>query len=110
MMKRAKILAVMLFVVVGLCVVTDKAASADFLYNVPILEKAAIQSLSDTELIDKYIDVMVELEASRTFHATSGFSSAKEYEKYKELIKYRIYLEMELQKRELDAPELSAGR
>ena len=52
-----------------------------------------------------FIDVLVEMEASKTFHTTSGFTP-KEYTAYKNLLRYRIQLLMEIHKRGLEAPSL----
>lgn len=79
-----------------------------FLYDLPVLEKSEISKLKDEELVDKYIDVLVEMEASKTFHQNSGFSP-EGYKKYKALIKYRILLSIEVQKRELEIRDQIKG-
>ena len=76
-----------------------------YLYEIPILKKAEIANLTDDGLIDAYINVVVEFEAAKAFHYTSGFSP-KEYAQYKELIKYKILLRQEIQKRKLDLPPI----
>jgi hypothetical protein len=70
-----------------------------------ILDAAGISALDDKGLVEAYIDTAVELEALKTFHATSGFT-AKEYKKYKKMIKYRIQLLWEIQRRKLDVAPL----
>lgn len=74
-----------------------------FLPTITILDKADIVQLSDDKLIDAYIDMLVELQASKAFHTTSGFTP-KEYESYKNLLRYRILLLQEIDKRKLQVP------
>jgi len=94
---------ILVFVVLAfLCGISEA-----FLYEINILNKEAIKSLSDEALIDAYIDVIVELEAARTFHQTSGFGKKSEYEKYKKILRYRTYLIMEINNRELKVPAMS---
>lgn len=94
--------------------VADKLASgaSDGSYTLPdedkpddvqILEAKDIALLSDDKLTDAYMDVLVELEASRVFHATSGFTP-KEYKRYKSLLKYRMQLLVETHRRKLEVP------
>ncbi|NTV29261.1 MAG: hypothetical protein HGA80_04185 [Candidatus Omnitrophica bacterium] len=71
--------------------------------EVMILEQNEIVALPDDKLIDTYIDVLAEMEASKTFHATSGFTP-KEYKKYKDLVRYRLKLMFELHRRKLELP------
>ena len=71
--------------------------------DLDILDKKDIVKLTDDKLIDTYIDVLVELEASRAFHATSGFTP-KAYTEFKDILRYRIQLLMEIHKRGLEAP------
>lgn len=82
-------------------------ARVDLFSNIETLDQAAIQKLSDQELINKYIDIMIELEASQTFHRTSGFSSPAEYNKFKDLLRYRTYLFLEIEKRKLEIPKIA---
>jgi len=94
-------------VIVALVIVAlFPAPGQAFLTDVPMLEKSAIASLTDEQLIDKYIDVMIELEASQTFHETAGFNNANEYKKYKALLRYRTDLFLEIKKRELEVPQI----
>ena len=76
-----------------------------FAYMPEIQPRSAeeVVAMSDKNLIDAYIDVLVELEALKSFHTTSGFKP-EEYKSYKALLKYRILLHMELKKRELTVP------
>ena len=71
--------------------------------EVKILTQDEIVKLTDQGLIDAYIDVSVEIEASKSFHATSGFMP-KEYRTFKELLRYRILLVHEIKKRKLELP------
>ncbi len=76
---------------------------AAFENNVTILHKPEILKLDDAKLMDAYEDVLVELEAIKTFHATSGFS-VKQYDEYRSLLKYRLDLLMEIHGRNLEIP------
>ncbi len=72
--------------------------------DVTILDKPAIVKLSDVQLIDAYENALVEVEANRSFHATSGFSP-KEFKDYKALLKFRLLLLVEVHRRHLDLPQ-----
>jgi hypothetical protein len=100
------------FVQAGPPVVTERPVvqSADGSYavedkdskdEVKVLDAKDVAALDDQKLLDAYMDVLVELEASKTFHATSGFSP-KEYKKYKVLLKYRMLLAVEIHRRKLE--------
>ena len=71
--------------------------------GIQVLEQKEITALTDENLMDVYIDVLVEMEASKTFHSTSGFTP-KEYKKYKALLNYRLLLLFEIQRRKLELP------
>ena len=77
---------------------------AEYPSNVIILEKPAITKLNDDQLIDAYEDTTVEIDANRSFHATSGFSP-KEYKDFKAMLKYRLLLIVEIHVRNLDLPQ-----
>ena len=77
---------------------------AEYPSGVTILNKVAISKLSDDQLIDVYEDTTVEIDASRSFHATSGFSP-KEYKDFKAMLKYRLLLLIEIHGRNLDLPQ-----
>ena len=77
---------------------------AEYPSNVTILEKSAITKLTDDQLIDTYEDTIVEIDASRSFHSTSGFSP-KEYKDFKALLKFRLMLLVEIHTRNLDLPQ-----
>ena len=79
-------------------------AMAEFPSDVLILDKPAIVKLSDDQLVDTYENVLVEIEANRTFHATSGFSP-KEYKDFKALLKFRLLLLIEIHARNLELPQ-----
>ena len=83
--------------------VISVAASSSFEPEVKILDKKEIAQLVDEQLINTYMDVVVELEASKTFHATSGFTP-KDYKIYKDLLKFRMYLLIEIHSRNLELP------
>ena len=77
---------------------------AAFPSSVTILDKPVIAKLSDEQLIDTYEKTLVEIEANRSFHATSGFSP-KEFKDYKALLKFRLLLLVEIHNRNLDLPQ-----
>ena len=79
-------------------------AFAGFESAVTVLPKAEITKLADDKLTDAYTDVMVEIEAIKTFHATSGFTT-KQYDEYRKLLKYRLLLSMEIHSRNLEIPQ-----
>jgi hypothetical protein len=62
-----------------------------------------LKLLSDEALIETYIDTMAEMETSKAFHTTSGFTP-KEYKKYKDLVKYRLQLLFEIDRRKISLP------
>jgi len=77
---------------------------AEYPSDVTVLDKASITRLSDDQLTDAYMNTIVELKAQDEFHATSGFSP-KEYKDYKELLKYRLLLLVEIHSRNLELPQ-----
>jgi len=79
-------------------------AMAEYPMDVIILEKPAIVKLTDYQLIDTYENTLVEIDASKSFHATSGFSP-KEYRDYKALLKFRLLLLVEIHSRNLELPQ-----
>jgi len=83
---------------------SSAAVAQGFLYSVPILDQEAVQSLSDEKLLEVYVDVLVDLEASTTFSRTAGFNK-NEYMKFKELIHFRVRLFNEIKRRRLEVPE-----
>ena len=71
--------------------------------DIVILNREDISKLNDTQLIDAYIDTSVELEASKNFHATVRYTP-QEYATYKNIMRYRVHLLMEINKRGLELP------
>lgn len=88
----------------GLFLILPTPASA-FVYELVIPERAVIVKFSDDQLMDAYIDALVELEAASAFHQTSGFTP-RQYAQHKALIHYRYDLLREIQKRKLKLPEV----
>ena len=86
------------------CVMSVHPVSA-YMDDIEILEQKDLIKLADPQLIDAFIDVIVEMEASKTFHTTSGFTP-KEYTAFKNLLRYRILLLQEIHKRGLEVPSL----
>lgn len=78
-------------------------SSSAFLYEIEILTQEQIKKLSDTELVEVYTEAKIEEYASSEFHQGAGFSSGKEYEKRKDLLRYIIFLRREMALRELES-------
>jgi len=72
--------------------------------EIEILPKEEIVKLSDQQLIDIYIDVLVELETAKTFYSRSGFQP-KEIKIFKDLVRYRVLIIMEMYKRKIEVPK-----
>ena len=77
---------------------------ATFSSEITILEKKDIVKLTDDQLIDAYLDAVVEIDATRSFHNTSGFST-KDFKDFKALLKYRLELLIEIHSRNLEIPQ-----
>lgn len=77
-----------------------------FMYEVKILDKEAIAGLNNDQIVDTYTDVIVEVEASKVFHERAGFTP-KEYEKYKQLLRFVINIRQEMSRREITPPPLT---
>jgi len=74
-----------------------------FLYVVNILTKEEIKKLSKEEMVDVYIEIVIERKASENFHGKAGFTP-KEYNKYKDLLRFIVKLRQEMQNREMEVP------
>ncbi len=72
--------------------------------QIKILSKAEIAALPDDALTQTYIDAVVETEAKNAFHKTSGFTP-RGYQEYKDLVRFRVELRAELDKRKLYIPQ-----
>src|ERR1017187_279148 len=77
---------------------------AEYPSDLTILDKPTIVKLSDDQLMDTYENTLVEIEANRSFHATSGFSP-KEYKDYKAMLKFRLLLLVDIHSRNLELPQ-----
>ena len=71
--------------------------------KVNILTEKEIAALPNEKLLDTYVDILVELEALRSFHNTAGFMP-KDYEEFKKVLRFRILLIQEIRKRDLEPP------
>jgi len=74
-----------------------------FLYDLEILDIKQIAELSDESLLARFMEAKIEEKASGEFHRGAGFSSAKDYNKRKDLLRYVIFLRREMSKRKLEA-------
>ena len=80
--------------------VSSTVMAGSFLYNdIKILAKEDIQKLSDDVLMETYIEARIEEEASAEFHRSAGFSSEKEYDQRKKLLRYIFDLRREMSAR-----------
>ena len=73
-----------------------------FLYDLEILTTDQIKALSDEKLVDTYTEAKIEDKASGEFIKAAGFSSAKEYDKRKQLLRFIIDLRREMIKRSIE--------
>lgn len=90
--------------VILMCIVCSISYAAEFTSDITIISKKDIEKLTDEKLLDTYLDTYVELEASKTFHNTSGFTP-KDYKDFKGLVKFRLLLLMEIHGRNLEIPQ-----
>lgn len=97
-MSKKIVLALMMFILL------TSLSRAEYPSDVTILDKPTIVKLSDDQLIDTYENTIVEIDANRSFHATSGFSP-KEYKDFKALLKFRLMLLVEIHSRNLELPQ-----
>lgn len=70
-----------------------------FLYELKFLSEVEISALADEALVATFLEAKIEEKASSEFHRGAGFSNAKEYEKRKQLLRFIIYLNREMNKR-----------
>jgi hypothetical protein len=77
--------------------------ATDFNFDVKILNKEEVAKLSDEVLLDTYLNAVVEIDAVKEIHRTAGYTP-KEYDAFKELLRYRILLIQEMQKRKIEIP------
>jgi hypothetical protein len=96
---------VIIFLLCMVSIMRPTWCMAAFENDVIILEKRDIEKLSDEQLLDEYLNTIVEVEASKAFHNTSGFSP-KDYKEYKGLLKFRLLLLLEIHNRNLEIPQL----
>ena len=83
-----------LIVLVALLLVAPNAQA--FLYELKFLTPQEIKELSDEELTATYTEAKIEQKASAEFHEGAGFSSAQEYHKRKDLLRFIIFLHQEM--------------
>jgi len=71
-----------------------------FLYEMKILTREEIKKLTDDELTEIYIEARIEEKASSEFHGAAGFSSSKDYNSRKKLLRFVFELRREMAIRE----------
>ena len=93
-----------LILMMGVLVALSSSTWAAFYSELKVLNKTEMAALSDENLVDAYMDALVEIEAQKTFHVNAGFT-VKELGQYREVLKYRLGLLMEIHKRHLEIPQ-----
>jgi hypothetical protein len=83
------------------------SSSAGFIYETQIKNSEEIVALADQDLLDAYVDLLIDLEASTIFSRTAGFNQ-QDFFKFKKLIRYRVDLRKEILKRKLKVPGTGA--
>jgi hypothetical protein len=79
-------------------------AWAGYTSSLKILEKPQIAKLTDEQLTNAYMDALVDVEARRDFFNHFGFAG-KDLDDYREVMKYRLILLLEIHSRNLDIPQ-----
>lgn len=83
-----------------LCFLLVAIPAYAFLYELKMLTREEIAKLSDEQLENVYIEARIEEKASQEFHIAAGFSSSKDYENRKSLLRYIYELKREISRRE----------
>jgi hypothetical protein len=83
--------------------------SSAYLSNIQVLEKKDIVKLSDDSLTATYLDLIIEIEAIVASHMVVIYMP-KEYQQYKDFLRYRYELKSELQHRQLEIPTIKDER
>ncbi len=105
MRKRLRIVVCCVGMLGGAVSFARPAAAVGLVFTVTPLSAEEVKSLSNEDLVKRYIDVSVELKASTTFSLAAGFT-LKSYREYKRLLRYRVDLLLEMHRRGLEVPEL----
>jgi hypothetical protein len=79
-------------------------AWAAYTSTLVILDKKDITKLTDDQLVNTYMDTVVDVEARKDFFWHFGLAG-KDLEDYKVAMKYRLELLMEIHSRNLDIPQ-----
>ena len=93
-----------IFLTLLIVIMAAGLALAAYQPDIKILSKDKIAAVSDDALLKNYIDACVEIQAANALHTTSGFTQ-KEYQTYKDLLRYRILLINEIKNRKLEVPQ-----
>ena len=93
-----------IFLTLLIVIMTASLALAAYQPDIKILSNDKIAAISDDALLKNYIDACVEIQATNALHTTSGFTQ-KEYQAYKDLLRYRILLINEIKNRKLEVPQ-----
>ncbi|MEW5895045.1 MAG: hypothetical protein AB1650_04740 [Candidatus Omnitrophota bacterium] len=86
-------------------VLFQNLAVAAFPFSIKPLNPSAIEAMTDEKLIQVYIDAEIEVEAVGTFFEKAGFTP-NDFASYKDLLYFRTFLVMELNKRKMPLPQI----
>lgn len=100
-MKKWILIAALLFSIVG---INSVQASSLFKSDVVVKNKEEIVKLSDDQIVNEYLDVLVDIDAIKTYHNTEGFMPS-DYKFYKDLVRYRLQLLLEIHRRNIEIPQ-----
>ncbi len=84
------------------------AAAQGFLFDTAALPPEAVRQLTDEQLNDAFVAVMIDIEAGTVFGEAAGFNKT-DFDHYKELLRYRYALMKEFERRKLTYPQVKPG-
>jgi hypothetical protein len=79
-------------------------AWAAYTSTLVVLDKKDISKLTDEQLLNTYMDTVVDVTARKDFFWHFGLAG-KDLDDYKTVMKYRLLLLMEIHSRNLDIPQ-----
>lgn len=91
-----------IFIILALLTAVSAGPAGAFLYEIEILSTEQIAALADQKLVEAYTEAKIEEKTSAEFVQAAGFSSAKDYDKRKDLLRYIINLRREMSKRNIE--------
>lgn len=82
-------------------------SSFGFVYDMKMLTKEEIKKLKDEELPEVFTDVIIEKISAEAFHSKAGFAP-KEFEDYRDLLRFIVELRKEFEFRKIDVPPVES--